>query len=385
MRAMLVAAVAAAGCAISRPPSGGADALPERALRLLWRRNVAERITPPFTPIERSTPALDPENDRLFIGSSDEHLYALRASDGSTLWRFKARGAVSSEVAYDAASKMVYFGTDDGFVYAVDGNTGAQKWRTSARGEVRRRPGLTREALYVASGSDMVLALDRETGRRLWSYKRDSPEGFAVEGHAGVALLERRVFAGFTDGTVAALDSSDGSVVWERDTAGDLEPADEDSSLPQYLDVDTTPVVRDGLVWVASQAAGIYALDERGGGVRWRRDDILGVGGLALAGSELYAASSRAGIVALAPETGETRYEVRLPRGSTSLTSPIVARHLVLVGSSENGNLYAISRTSRDVVTIVNPGDGFNATPIARGRRAFALSNGGVVYSFEIQ
>ncbi|MBI2893087.1 MAG: PQQ-binding-like beta-propeller repeat protein [Deltaproteobacteria bacterium] len=381
----VVLAAVTAGCAMSRPPSDGRQALPDHALRLLWRRSVADRLTMPFTPIERSTPALDPEGNRLFIGSSDEHLYALRASDGSTLWRFKARGAVASEVAYDAASKMVYFGTDDGFVYAVDADTGAQKWRASARGEVRRRPALTPEALYVASGSDLVLALDRDSGRRLWLYKRDSPEGFAVEGHAGVALRERRVFAGFSDGTVAALDSSDGSVVWERDTSADLEPADEDSSLPQYLDVDTTPVVRDGMVWAASQAAGIYALDERGGGVRWRRDDLQGVGGLALARSELYAASSRTGIVALAPATGLTRFEVRLRRGSTSLTSPVVARDLVLVGSSEGGNLYAISRSSRNVVTIVNPGDGFNATPIALGRRAFALSNGGVVYSFEIQ
>jgi outer membrane protein assembly factor BamB len=382
-RSLCLLALLGGGCAIARPPDEVPEPLPQRALRLLWRRSVADRLTLPFRPIERSTPALDPERDRLFIGSSDEHLYALRASDGSTLWRFKTRGAVASEVTYDAAGGTVIFGTEDGFVYALDAETGHKKWHANARGEVRRRPILGAEAVYVASGSDLVMALDKDSGHRLWVYKREPAEGFAVEGYSGVALDGRRIFAGFSDGTVAALDASEGTALWERDTAADLEPADEESTAPQYLDVDTTPVVADGTVYVASHAAGVYALDERGGGVRWRRDDVQGVSGLALAGGELFAASSRNGIVALATESGETHYRISLP--PSTFTVPIVARDLLLVGSSDGGNLYAISRPLHEVVTVVNPGFGWNASPSALGRRAFALSNGGVVYSFEIE
>lgn len=371
------------GCAILRPPPPDApsDVLEERALRLMWRREVsADNVLASFTPTERSTPALDPEGGRIFVGSSDEHLYALRAGDGSTLWRFRARGAVECEVAFDAATQTVFFGTDDGFVYAVDAHDGSQKWRAAARGEVRRRPALGPEAVYVATGSDMVLALDRDTGRRLWLYKREPPEGFAVEGHAGVVLDGRRVFAGFSDGTVVGLDAAEGTALWERETAQDVELPDEDSSLPAYLDVDTTPVVHDGVVYAASHAAGVYALDERGGGVRWRRDDLTGATGLALSGNDLLVARTRA-LEVLAAPSGESRYRVTLP--AQALTTPVPVRRFVLV-SDARGALFAISRDARAVVTLVSAGPGFAAAPIVSGRRAFALSNAGVLYSLEV-
>jgi len=372
-----------AGCMILRPPppEQASDALEERVLHLLWRRDVAAAsLTAPFTPAERSTPALDPEGGRLFVGSSDEHLYALRASDGSTLWRTPTRGAVGCEVAFDRASDTVFFGTDDGFVYALAAADGSVKWREAARGEVRRRPVLGPEAVYIATGSDTVMALDRDTGRRLWLYKREPPEGFAVEGHAGVALHGRRLFAGFSDGTVVALDASEGSAVWERETAQDVELPEEDSSLPATLDVDTTPVVRDGLVFVASHAAGVYALDERGGGVRWRREDLPGATGLSLAGAELLVSRPRA-LDVLTAASGESRYRVDVP--AQSLTAPVVARGIVLVAGTQR-DLYAISRAERAVVTLVSAGAGFAAAPAVSGRRAFVLSNTGVLYSLEV-
>lgn len=379
---VLLALVTTTGCAVLHAPSteGGAEVVEERVLRLLWRRDVAPSLTAPFTAAQRSSPALDPEGSRVFVGSSDEHLYALRAEDGATIWRFKARGAVGCEVAFDRVAQVVYFGTDDGFVYAVDARDGAQKWRAPARGEVRRRPVLGPEAVYVATGSDVVLALDRDTGRRLWTYRREPPEGFAVDGHAGVALDGRRLFAGFSDGTVVALDAAEGSALWERETSQDVDLPEEDSSLPAYLDVDTTPVVADGVVYAASHAAGVYALDERGGGVKWRRDELQGATGLALSGDDLYVSRTRA-LDVVAAATGEDRYHVRLP--AQALTAPILARRMILVAGTR-GDLYAISREEHAVVTLVSAGEGFAAAPVASGRRAFALSNGGVLYSFEV-
>lgn len=368
------------GCLRPPAPEAAEDVLEDRILHLLWRRDVAASLTAPFTSAERSAPALDPAGERLFVGSSDQHLYALRAGDGATIWRFAARGAVGCEVTFDHATQTVFFGTDDGFVYAVDAHDGTQRWRSPARGEVRRKPVLGPEAVYVATGSDVVLALDRDTGRRLWMYKREPPDGFAVEGHAGVTLDGRRLYAGFSDGTVVALDAAEGSAVWERETSQDVELPDEDSSLPTYLDVDTTPVVKDGVVFAASHAAGLYALDGRGGGVQWRREDLPGATGLAIAGDEVIVSRARV-VDVVSASNGESRYSVALP--AQSLTSPTVTRGVVLVAATR-GALYAISREQRAVVTLVSAGEGFGAAPVASGRRAFALSNAGVLYSLEV-
>jgi molecular chaperone DnaK len=62
--------------------------------------------------------------DRLiYLGSSDQHLYALNPADGSLVWRYRAGGQVNSQpVVSDGA---VYFTAADNCLYAVDALTGA--------------------------------------------------------------------------------------------------------------------------------------------------------------------------------------------------------------------------------------------------------------------
>ena len=56
---------------------------------------------------------------RIFVGTADRGLYALRAGDGATLWRFETLGAVQCEPLYDPQFDIVYFGSHDGALYAV--------------------------------------------------------------------------------------------------------------------------------------------------------------------------------------------------------------------------------------------------------------------------
>ncbi len=63
---------------------------------------------------ERGRPEIDALHDRVFVGSADHGLYALRAGDGSTLWRFETLGVVQSEPLYDGEMDYVYFGSHDG-------------------------------------------------------------------------------------------------------------------------------------------------------------------------------------------------------------------------------------------------------------------------------
>ena len=71
------------------------DALSVRMKRPLRDADRAAEFVP-----ERSIPAIDPVHRRVFVGSSDHGLYALRAVDGSSIWRFETAGAVASEILY---------------------------------------------------------------------------------------------------------------------------------------------------------------------------------------------------------------------------------------------------------------------------------------------
>jgi outer membrane protein assembly factor BamB len=72
----------------------------------------------------------------VFIGSLDNHLYALSQQTGQQKWNFKTEGPIASSAA--VANGLVYFSSNDGVFYALTADTGTVRWRFSTeRGERR--------------------------------------------------------------------------------------------------------------------------------------------------------------------------------------------------------------------------------------------------------
>jgi hypothetical protein len=58
-------------------------------------------------------------DDTVFVGSNDNHLYALDASSGEEQWRFQTGKAVQSSPA--VVDDTVFVGSDDNSIYALTG------------------------------------------------------------------------------------------------------------------------------------------------------------------------------------------------------------------------------------------------------------------------
>ena len=90
-----------------------------------------------------SSPAIDEEQNRLYIGSTDNHLYAINMNDGSLDWRFRAGSNIVSSpvVGFDYT---IYVGSLDNFLYAVNPD-GTLKWRFDAKSRIWGSPALDRD------------------------------------------------------------------------------------------------------------------------------------------------------------------------------------------------------------------------------------------------
>lgn len=375
-------AIALAGCASmggndfdwageGRPQAG-------KALQVLWMERLTSEHEGPFIPVERASPALDPGRDRVFIGATDGALRAF-TSAGRELWRYDAEASIDAAPAFDREANELYLAAEDGSLHALRGSSGALRWKDGAGDAVRQPPVLSEDAVYVVTEADRVLAFARKDGALLWEHARDIPEGFSITSRAGLLLTDDMLVTGFTDGAVVALDPTDGRVLWERDTSLDLE--DSAGSQPTFRDVDTTPVLVDGRLYVASFSGGMYALDPANGTVRWRDEKLTGVVGLAASGDRLLLASADRGLVCLTIPDHVPRWTRPVRRGSP--TTPIIIRGLALVGASE-GSLIALSLLSGQEVGRVEAGNGFTAQPAAAGGRGFVLSNGGSFFAFAL-
>ena len=74
----------------------------------------------------------------LYVGSDDNHVYALSAATGTELWRFETGDIVRSSPA--VAGGVVYVGSDDNHLYALDAETGAELWRHGTGSPVQYSP-----------------------------------------------------------------------------------------------------------------------------------------------------------------------------------------------------------------------------------------------------
>jgi outer membrane protein assembly factor BamB len=361
-------------------------------------------------PYERGRPEIDPHNGRVFVGTSDHGLYCLRAGDGSTIWRFETLGAVQSEPFYDEALDIVYFGSNDGALYAVHASDGRLAWRYESGAEVARRPVLSGESLFFANAADNLFAVDRRSGKGLWHVHRTPALGMEISGYAGPAFDRGVVFFAFSDGHVGAYDAADGSEKWTPvDLSAEAEQAQGGDAL-RYLDVDTTPVpdnlgAQGRVVFVASYAGGVFALDEDRGATVWKDEKAIGVTDLVLwrepahapsPGSADYvadgppvpsreillASSGASGLWALEPATGRTLWRIPIPEGG--VTAPVPLAGALLVGTTNYGAFLLSPRDGRPIDGF-DLGTGFSQSPAAFGTRGFVVSNGGTFVGIQVE
>jgi outer membrane protein assembly factor BamB len=417
--ALVASAFAATGCELVRTmanpelPFWTCEQRAERrdpcrrfaSLGRAWTRELTQAGRKPDPPYELGRPEIDAAHRRVFVGSSDRRLYALRAEDGSALWSFETLGPVQSEPLYDPTEDVVYFGSNDGALYKLRAVDGSLVFRFDTRGEVRRRPALENGVLYFVNASDSLFAADAATGKMKWYQPRTPAFGMEVAAYAGPALGTRFVYVSYSDGLVMAYDKQNGAEMWPTvDLAAEAEQITGET--PRYLDVDATPVMGridgDEVVFVASYAGGVFALDALDGSIVWNNPAARGATELTwwsqpeheprdtpsqadvsvVAGRELLLATSSAtGLWALDPKKGATVWNRDLPSGGMS--APVSLAGALLLATQRHG-VFLLYPLTGEPIDAIDLGGTVSGSPAAHGRRAFLPTNGGLLVSLDV-
>lgn len=345
---------------------------------LRWRIPLAVTTDLDANPQNRGTPVFDAARGVVYFGALDHGVYAVRASDGAVLWRFQTLGAVEGEGIVNNGT--LYIGSSDGALYALDAVTGRMRWRLGTIAQIFRAPVVTQDSVYFVNADDSVFAVNRADGVQRWRYRREPPGGITGSGHAGLLYVRGRLHTGFSDGHIVALSPSDGSVVWDRDTATDTESAEGANEAHRLIDVDTTPVWVEETIFAASYTAGLYALDPEGGGVRWRLERVTDIAALATDGRDLYATSSTLGLLRIDPTDGRIVYARSFATGG--LGDLVAAQGLLFVPSASQ-SLWVVR--ARDGEPLEGLGhEGVSGQPAVAFPWLFFSTNMGVAYGMRL-
>lgn len=112
------------------------------------------------------------------IGNGRGETYAIEF-DGTERWTQETGSVYDAPIVVD---DVVYVGSDDGTVRALDSTSGAEHWRTPIEGAANVNLLAVSDAVYVEA--DRLAALDLTDGEILWSIDRDNRwlwDSFVVE------------------------------------------------------------------------------------------------------------------------------------------------------------------------------------------------------------
>ncbi len=304
----------------------------------------------------------------VYAGSNDTHLYALDARGGDLIWQ---RDTVAP-VRYPplVADGMVYVPaySDGGRrVHALDAATGVQVWASSEdypsdTGWETGFGGASNGDLLFSIGYDGDLrALDTATGETVWtaSGRTDTPP----------VVIDDVVY--FTAvNTAYALSARSGDTLWEYGTE-------------RYPARGFAPVIDDGVYYFAPDNY-LYALDTATGEPRWTLQlDAMASSSPVVGDGMVFIASESGVLYAIDRETGNVSWTVG-PFGENGiLQSPDVADGILYLESSD-GYLLALDVVTGEILWGFNKGFFSNTRTYSIADGVVYISDlGGVIYAIE--
>ena len=175
-----------------------------------WRRSLGSPVT--------GAPTI--KDDRAFVITQNNEIFALDVQTGSVLWTDQAiaeSARVLSSPSVAAVEDLVVAPFSSGEVIAFLGANGRRLWndalnRTgrftpiSSINDIASRPVLTQGLVFAATQSGLLAAIDGRTGNRIWDQTIGSV-------HAP-AIVAEYVFIAGVEGQIACIAATSGAVIW---------------------------------------------------------------------------------------------------------------------------------------------------------------------------
>jgi outer membrane protein assembly factor BamB len=322
------------------------------SLTVVWKFKTNDSV--------KSSPAI--VGDLVFVGSSDDNIYAIDLQNGKQVWAYKTTDAV--EAAPCVVEGSVFVGSQDGFLYALDAKDGSFKWKYQTDGQILGAANWTRSPdgrlwILVGSYDNKLHCVDSTNGKAVWTYET----GNYINGSPAVSD-QKTVFGG-CDAMIHVVSLIDGSKVTEIDSGSYIAASaafiDPEVYVGNYdnvfmrADIDTgkvvwkytksdapffsSPAIGENVVIFGGRDQRVHCVNRNDGKVVWTfqtRGEVdsspVICGDKVVVGSE----DGRLYIIRLSDGSNIWSYEM----GQPITSSPAVARGMVVVGC-DDGYVYA--------------------------------------------
>ena len=152
--------------------------------------------------------------DRVYVGNIDGTFYCLDPA-GKKLWEVKTDGPVNGSPA--VLGDTTFVAGCDSIMHVLDARTGKELGAVDLGGQAAATAAVNGDAAYVGTMASTLVGVDLKARKKLWTFE---PARRAQPFYASAVATNSLVIAGSRDQKVYALDRNTGKEVWSFATEG---------------------------------------------------------------------------------------------------------------------------------------------------------------------
>ena len=337
----------------------------------VWSRNVGKGTDEQYLKL---APAI--YENHVYIADSKGYLSALDAVTGKDVWRTDTDQPITGGPG--TGDDLILFGTKEAEIFAYAAADGQFLWQARVSSEVLAAPQAEDNFVVVRTIDGKLFGLNAETGARLWNYDRTVP-ALTLRGTSAPIIHDGLVITGFDGGKLAALELNSGRLLWETP----ISESSGRSELDRMVDIDSEPVILDGVIYVATFQGNIAAVELETGRMQWNRD-ISSYAGLGVDSKHVYVTDDESNVWALDRTSGASVWKQELLK-ARAVTAPTSIGNYVVVGDLEGYLHWMDSETGDFIARHQFTKDRIIAPPVASHDILYAYSSNGALGAFTYQ
>jgi outer membrane protein assembly factor BamB len=311
---------------------------------------------------------------KIFTMDANGNVAAFALQSGNEQWRCYTRPKHNTEqnlsggIAY--ADGTLYASTGYAEILSIDAASGKINWRQKLDLPARSAPTVAAGLVAVIEQNDILVTFDAATGTPGWRFVgavQASPTSVAVSGPP--AYDSGILVAGFSSGTLAALDANAGTPIWEQSFAsafGQASPLD-------FSDIVAAPVIAGGVVYAVGLGQTMQAIDLRSGNKVWGKE-VSGTQALYAAGGFVFALDNSQTLAAIHADDGLVCWTLQMPafknlkkkKNPVAWAGPIMVNAMLLL-TSDHGDMAFVDPVAGQIKSVSKIDGPCDMAPISAG------------------
>ena len=316
--------------------------------------------------------------NEVFVSTREGYVKAIDKNSGSILWQKKTGILISTGVL--VAYGKVFVATDNGGVVALDKKSGKILWKKlSISSAILATPIAADKMIFIKSIDGSLTALSEANGHKIWGYTEEIPS-LVLHVSSKPAVYKHYIVSGFSDGHLVVLRTSTGEVVWNKL----ISSSKGDSVVSRIVDIDVTPVIRNGSVFVGSYKGVVVALNLKTGWLIWKHK-ISDYSGITTDHDRVYVSDAKSYIWSFDQDVGALLWRQK-HLYYRHISSPVVVGRYIVTGDN-SGYVHVMSKKTGKFAARMYLGDSaIVTTPVASdNNKVFVYTQNGYLHALLIK